>query len=88
MTIWTEVRPGFFVSASGKERKLTMPDGEYRLCRSCERRGYGVDAWWPMTSEHWPMMNGSLWFGRCRACNADIKAGKRGVMPDDMGMAA
>lgn len=67
----------------------SMPDGEYRLCRECLNRGYGVDAWWQAIPLHWPTIDGKLWFGRCRSCNADRKAGCHGIVPeDDMRMAA
>jgi hypothetical protein len=66
-----------------------MPDGEWRMCRECLNRGYGVDAWLPLTSQYWPLLHGKLWTGRCRACNEDRRYGKRGIVPaGDMEMAA
>jgi len=56
------------------------PDGEYRLCRGCEARGYGIDSWHPATSEFWRTENGRLKFSRCRACLADVAAKKDGVV--------
>lgn len=66
----------------------STPYGEERLCRGCVNRGYGEDAWQPATSEFWPMWNGILWFGRCRACESDRNAGTHSVVPPDMRMAA
>jgi len=81
MTIWTEVAPGLFVNAGATGRKRTTPYGEEYLCRSCARRGYGEDAWQPCTSEFWPTIKGKLWFGRCRACNEDLRYRMRGIVP-------
>lgn len=58
----------------------STPQGEERLCRCCENRGYGQDAWLPATSDFWPLVHGRLWFGRCRACAADLRERKRGVV--------
>ncbi len=61
-------------------RFVSGPDGEWRECRSCARKGYGVDAWHPATREFWPVVNRRIWFGRCLACCSEMSSRKRGVV--------
>ena len=57
-------------------------DGEYALCPSCARLGYGIDAWHPCTSEFWPVTRGLLIYSRCKACMCDRNAHKLGVISE------
>lgn len=60
----------------------TRPDGEYRLCQSCRRAGYGVDAWHPATVEFWPTLFGAVQFYKCKACRSEVMAKKFGFVPE------
>ncbi len=62
-------------------RFRSMPDGEYALCRSCERAGYGPDAWLPATDEFWSKSAGALQFNKCKACRSEVTARKFGFVP-------
>lgn len=59
----------------------SRPDGEYALCRSCDRAGYGPDAWHPATAEFWVKHRGTLDFSKCKACKSEVAARKFGFVP-------
>lgn len=61
----------------------SRPDGEYALCRSCQRAGYGPDSWHPATSEFWPELHGRLRMGKCKACRSEVQARKFGFVRVD-----
>lgn len=57
-------------------------DGEYAMCRSCVRAGYGgEDSWWPATAEFWVTLHGYLQLNKCKACRSEVTARKCGVVP-------
>lgn len=58
----------------------SRPDGEYCLCRSCQRAGYGPDAWYPVTEEFWPVHFGRMRLDKCRACRSEVVARKFGFV--------
>ena len=59
----------------------SRPDGEYALCRSCERAGYGTDAWHPLTDDFWPVFHGRLVLTKkCKACRSEVAAKKFGFV--------
>jgi hypothetical protein len=71
------------------KRFVSGPDAEYRFCAECFKRGYEFDyCWHPINAEEWPVVNGRLWFGRCRACANDRAAGKTGIVTNDWQEAA
>lgn len=61
----------------------SRPDGEYVQCPSCAPL-YGADAWLPATSEYWPMHKGRLLLNQCKACRADRRERRAGVVPNTM----
>ncbi|MDQ7996086.1 MAG: hypothetical protein AAGC76_09555 [Luteibacter sp.] len=67
-----------YVRKAPKTEFQSRADGEYAKCQSCERLGYGIDAWHPATSEFWREEYGLLSFERCRACICDLHKAKRG----------
>ncbi|KAF1008969.1 MAG: hypothetical protein GAK28_00601 [Luteibacter sp.] len=58
-------------------------DGEYRRCARCEKLGYGEDAWHPATPEFFPVVNGRIRFGRCRACHSEVMQHRCGVVSQE-----
>lgn len=59
----------------------SRPDGEYKQCARCAKKGYGEDSWHPATPEYWPMRGGRLSLFRCKACCGEVMAHKNGVVP-------
>jgi hypothetical protein len=59
----------------------TTPYGEEALCRSCQRAGYGEDAWHPITLEFWtPDRYDQLVISQCRACRSEVNQRKFGFV--------
>jgi hypothetical protein len=61
--------------------RVSASDGEWFRCPSCARRGYGVDAWLPMTTEYWATYRGRLILSACKACRADVSRRACGIVP-------
>lgn len=59
----------------------SRPDGEYAQCKRCEHLGYGVDSWYPATTEFWNVEYGRIRYDRCRACISEMKVNAHGVVP-------
>lgn len=58
----------------------SLPDGEHALCRSCQRAGYGPDAWHPVTTEFWQIQQGKLLMSKCKACRSESAAKRFGFV--------
>ncbi len=69
-------------------RFQSRPDGEWRQCPSCEKKGYGADSWHPATREFYPYIKGGVSFARCIASDCEKRNGKRGVFLPEIGAAA
>lgn len=58
----------------------SRPDGEHRLCTTCQHKGYGPDAWHPCTTDFWQVVRGRIDYTRCLACKADFRHRCKGVV--------
>jgi hypothetical protein len=70
-----------YLGRPGAPVRVSATDGEWRCCPSCARRGYGADAWLPMTTEYWATYRGRLILSACKACRADVARKARGLVP-------
>lgn len=60
--------------------RVSASDCEWFRCPRCFSRGYGADAWLPMTPEYWASYRGRLIMSACKACRADVARHKRGMV--------
>lgn len=70
-----------YLSRPDAPARVSAVDGEWRRCPSCARRGYGADAWLPMTTEYWATYQGRLILSACKGCRSDAAQKMRGVVP-------
>jgi hypothetical protein len=70
-----------YLDRPGAPVRVSATDGEWRCCPSCARRGYGADAWLPMTSEFWATHRGRLILSACKACRSDVAGRVKGIVP-------
>lgn len=55
-------------------------DCEEALCKSCVRKGYGDDAWLPLTTEYWATENGKFVLSACKACRSEVRVRAVGMV--------
>lgn len=72
-----------YLSRPGALPRVSATDGEWFRCPSCARRGYGADAWLPMTTDYWATHRGRLILSACKACRADVARKARGIVPGE-----
>lgn len=70
-----------YLRRPGALPRVSATDGEWFRCPRCFARGYGIDAWLPMTTEYWATYRGRLILSACKACRADASRRVRGIVP-------